>query len=329
MRPNRGFTLVEMLVSIGVLAILVLLISRLVNSATAVATLGNKRMDSDSQARPLLDRMAIDFSQMIKRSDVDYFVKQPANPETGPNPTTGQNDQIAFYSQVEGYSPAISQSHLSLVAYRINSDPSSPAYNKLERLAKGLIWNGQPAPTPTATPTPTVVPIVFLPIPLASPLPSPLPSPMPSPSPSPAWPQAGDMSSDPDYETVGQYVFRFEYYYLLKNGKLSETPWDSTTGHQNVAGMQDVAAICVVIAALDQRSRSLLSDTSNPAQIVTLARRMVDFSGSLHQPGNTETKSGDLAAQWQSALDATTDLPRAAITGIRIYQRNFYLSSIK
>ena len=32
-------------------------------------------MDADSQARQLLDRMAIDFDQMLKRTDVSYFVK--------------------------------------------------------------------------------------------------------------------------------------------------------------------------------------------------------------------------------------------------------------
>ena len=66
-------------------------------------TLGNKRMDADSQARQLLDRMAIDFEQMLKRTDVSYFVKT-GNTQTG-NPETG-NDQIAFFSAVPGYNPS-------------------------------------------------------------------------------------------------------------------------------------------------------------------------------------------------------------------------------
>ena len=40
---------------------------QLLNSAATITTLGHKQMDADSQARQLLDRMAIDFAQMVKR----------------------------------------------------------------------------------------------------------------------------------------------------------------------------------------------------------------------------------------------------------------------
>src|SRR5437762_14198100 len=80
---SRGFTLVELLVSLGVLSLLVLFVTSLVNSAATISTLGHKRMDADSQARQLLDRMAVDFAQMVKRSDVDYYLKssQTATPD--------------------------------------------------------------------------------------------------------------------------------------------------------------------------------------------------------------------------------------------------------
>jgi hypothetical protein len=68
------------------------------------------------------------------------------------------------------------------------------------------------------------------------------------------------------------------------------------------------------MAAIDPKSRVLLSDT----QIATVAGRMNDFATSMNQ--------GDLLAQWQSALNGTIDLPRAAITGIRVYQRYFLLA---
>ncbi len=87
-----------MLVAVAVLTLLILLFARFLNSASAITTLGTKRMDADSSARPLLDRMGVDFSQMVKRSDVSYFVKTQANAQVG-------NDQIAFYSAVTGYYP--------------------------------------------------------------------------------------------------------------------------------------------------------------------------------------------------------------------------------
>src|SRR5215467_8529709 len=103
-RRFAAFTLVELLVSVGVLVLLVLLATQLLNSAATITTLGHKQMDADSQARQLFDRMAIDFAQMLKRSDVDYYLKSSA---TAPSRRVLQpgNDQIAFYSTVPGYYP--------------------------------------------------------------------------------------------------------------------------------------------------------------------------------------------------------------------------------
>src|SRR5436305_11057934 len=124
---SAGFTLAELLVSMGVLVLLVLLFSQLLNSAATTMTLGNKRMDADSQARQLLDRMAIDFDQMLKRTDVSYYVKTSGNIQPA-------NDQIAFFSSVPGYyNQAGYNSKASLVAYRLNANPASASYNKVER----------------------------------------------------------------------------------------------------------------------------------------------------------------------------------------------------
>lgn len=323
-RLQRGaFTLAEMLVSIAVLTLLIVFVNQLVNSASKIATIGNKRMDSDNQARPVLDRVAEDIGGMVKRSDVDYLLKQPANPQTGSG-NTGKNDQIAFYSQVEGYSPTTSQSHLSLVAYRVNSTTTSPRYNRLERLAKGLIWNGQAPPAPTVPPTPTVVPMVFIPIPLASPLASPLPSPMPIPAPTPAWPQAGDMTTDPDYELIGPQVFRFEYYYQLLTGDYTDTPWDTDqVGHEGIVGLRDVTTIVVVIATIDPKSRLLLTE----AQLATLAGQMTDHVP-YKSPGNSGKVDTALSFKWQTTVNSST-LPKAALTGIHFYQRTFYLTGLQ
>src|SRR5690348_16181703 len=67
---TRAFTLAELVVTVGVLVLLVFLATQLLKSAATVTTLGHKQMDADAQARQLFDRMAIDFAQMVKRSDV-------------------------------------------------------------------------------------------------------------------------------------------------------------------------------------------------------------------------------------------------------------------
>jgi len=277
-QPEKAFTLAEILVSITILALLILMVSRLVNSASTIATLGHKRMDADSQVRPILDRIGADLAQMIKRTDVDYYVKSNVDPEIG-------NDKIAFFCNAGGYYPPTgSQSPISLVAYRINSDNTSSSFNRMQRMGKGLLWNGVSS---------TNKPLLFGLTAIVN-----------------NWPGATDSSTaDPDYELIAPQIFRFEYFYLLKSGAISNLP--------GANGMQDVAAIAVTVAAIDPKSRVLLSDS----QIATLIGRLKDFDPA--QP------IYDLTASWQSALDGITDMPRVAIDGVRIYQRYFYLTPAK
>ena len=273
-RDHRGFTLAELLVSVAVLTLLVLFVSRLFSSAASVTIASNKHIDCDLQARQLLDRMATDFAQMVKRQDADYYIKSNLDTETG-------NDRIAFFSQVPGYYPSSgSQSPTSLVAYRVNSNSSSPSFNKLERMGKGLLWNGVST---------THTPLIFGPTAIIN-----------------NWPSAVDSSSsDPDYETIGPHIFRFEYFYFLKDGTLGVVP--------GAPGMKDMAAISVCIAVVDPRTKLLLSNS----QLSTLAERMDDFSTSM--------RPGDLLAQWQTALDDANDMPRAGISAIRLYHHSFHL----
>jgi len=274
-----------MLVAVAVLTLLILLFARFLNSAATITTLGTKRMDADSSVRPLLDRMGVDFSQMVKRSDVSYFVKTQANTQVG-------NDQIAFYSAVTGYYPSPSkQSPVSLVAYRVNSDSTSLSYNKVERMGKGLIWSGA---------SPTHIPILFL-----------APAGAPTTTIDNIWPAATNSStSDSDYELVGPHVFRFEYYYLLTTDALSPGPWTST----NTFAIKDVAAIVVAIAAIDPKSKVLVTNS----QIATIAEILSDYTASMGP--------GQLLAGWQSALDGATGIPRQVSSNIRLYERYFYLS---
>jgi hypothetical protein len=295
-RGTAGFTLAELAVSVGVLAVLVLLFTLLLNSTASITTLGHKQMDANSQARQLLDRMAIDFAQMVKRTDVDFFGKGTTAPNSVGGTMAG-NDQIAFYSAVPGYYPPTgSQSPVSLAAYREN------ALNKLERMGVGLVWNGVSA---------SDFPVVFLPLTISG-----------------TWPSATNLAAsptpEPRAETIGAQVFRFEYCYLLKgqvvNGTtyssvFSITPWDTRIpGHTSVNGMQDIAAIVVDIAVIDPKSKVLLTDL----QITSLAGQLVDFANNM--------VPGQLRNTWQNTVNANTTLPRPALSGIRLYERFFYLS---
>src|SRR5262249_36510615 len=285
-RRAAGFTLAELLVSVGVLILLVLLTTRLLNSAATITTLGHKKMDADSQARQMLDRMAIDFAQMVKRTDVDFFAKGTVAPNSVGGGMVG-NDLIAFYSAVPGYYPSTGwQSPVSLVAYRVNSDPTSSSYNKLERMGKGLVWNGVST---------TDTPVVFMPLTISNTWCQATISGTPSPT--------CTGTPDPAYEVIGPQVFRFEYRYLLTDGSLSIAPPAAVTG---------IAAIIADIAVIDSNSKVLLTN----AQISSLAAQLVDYTAAM--------APGQLRAQWQNILDTNTTFPRPAVSGIRLYERYFY-----
>jgi hypothetical protein len=150
----------------------------------------------------------------------------------------------------------------------------------MQRMGKGLVWNGV---------SQTDTPVVFMPLTISA-----------------TWPAAtSSATADNAYEVIGPQVFRFEYCYVLTNGNLSITP------PANIAG---VKAFIVDIAAIDPKSKVLLSDP----QIATLAGQLVDYAANM--------VPGQLRNTWQNILNANATLPRPALSGVRLYERSFYLS---
>jgi len=341
-RDSWGFSLLEVMISTAVVAMLILLVAQLMSSATTITRIGTKHIDTDTQARLVLDRMAVDFAQMLKRTDIDYYIKGPTNYNGhgnghgyGKKVQTGQqgSDQIAFFSQGSGYYPSSgAQSPVSLVAYRVNSSPNLSSYLKLERMGKGLLWNGVSNLTNLNNAS-TIYPIVFLPQTISG-----------IANAGKMWSDAVNNPSsatteDSSYETIGPSVFRFEYYYLLKNGGVTDVPWDisarptqtSLTNPVSI-GLTDVESIAVAIAVIDPASRSLISDAS----LFDLASDMADFKNAKGN-GNPAKNIGDMEDQWNTAVlsavstgkTSTNSLvPPAAASAIRIYGRYFNLKTL-
>jgi hypothetical protein len=157
------------------------------------------------------------------------------------------------------------------------------------------------------------------------------------------------MVIDSAYEISGSQVFRFEYYYLLKgqtdpattatyNPILTDIPLDtrilsccSTATstlccHTAPEGMQDIAAIVADIAVIDPKSKTLL-DTVDPTGGKLARLNGADGSPPVLVDFAARMTPGQLLAQWRAALDANSvGLPPPAISGIRVYERYFYLS---
>ena len=90
------------------------------------------------------------------------------------------------------------------------------------------------------------------------------------------------------------------------NGSLSITP---------PADISGIAAIIVDIAVIDPKSKVLLTN----AQITIHWRgNLSDYAASM--------VPGQLRNNWQNTLNGITTLPRPALSGIRLYERFFYLS---
>src|SRR5438132_3190588 len=332
-RTDFGFTLVEMLIPTAVLVLLILIVTQVINTAATTLRPANRHIDTDTEARTVFDRMAVDFAQMLKRSDVDYYFK--ANGRKYPGHSGGHsrgggqggqtdlNDYIAFYTQAPGYSSG-SPSPISLAAYRVNGLSTSAAYNKLERRGEALLWNGI---SNLNVNNATVKPIFFLPILIQD-----------------IWPSVSNNSTNvnkdqPYLETIGPNVFRFEYCYLLKTGIATDTPWntDSTRGpvYGTFNGLADVEGIGVTIALIDPQNRALLvQGDSAENNILTLQTYMNDFRTAPGRGVGGTKNVIDLEYQWNQVITnpvtypQTANMPRAALSAIRIYSRSFDLKTL-
>ncbi len=290
--PACAFTVLELLVSMAVLILLLAIVAQMMTSASATITGSRKHMDADSQARMIFDRLAADLSKMVKRPDVDYVFDKQNN-----------NDSLFFYSEAPGSfdanPSAPARSPVSLVGYRINSQ------NQLERLGKGLTWDGAPGGGTGGSP-------VFLTYPAGSTTPDPLSTIAGN------WPS---LSTDANYQVLSSQTYRLEISFLIKPftdaggtvqpAVLSNTPWDTRQGHTKVNGLQDVSAIVVAIAILDDTSRKIVSNTGQMASAL---------------PDSVEATP--IAKTWADSSYLTdSGLVSAAAGQIRIYQRYFPLDN--
>jgi len=197
------------------------------------------------------------------------------------------------------------------VAYRINGLSTSMSYNQMERLGKGLPWNGI-SNLNVSNPN-SLKPMFFLPVLIKD-----------------IWPVVTNNNADPqsNYEVIGPGVFRFEYYYLLKSGKLNDSPWDNIDAtHTTINGFADVEAIAVTIAVIDRQSRALLTEQN----ILDLQDQMNDFQ---KQKGHGPVKTGVIENQWYQVITdpmtytVTASMAKAALSAIRIYNRYFDLRTL-
>lgn len=294
---TSGFTLLEILVSVAVLALLIALIAQMTSGQMNTTSLSNKRLDADSQARVVFDRMAGDFAGMLNRPDADFYLLKDSG-----------SDSLYFFSDAPAFSsgaPA-DRNPVSLIGYRLTST------NGLERLSKGLNWSNVPFLTYTNAPVTTEMqPISESTIASAF---------------------KDEFGQSTNATRIGEGVFRFEVGFLLKPYEtnaayFSDQPYNKRMpsaspagpGHKSIngIGLSDVQAIVVTLAILDDQSRKVLGIPPT-ASLEGMAAKLPDMAG-----------ESPVAPTWQAVL--TNDInvlgvPPKAGSQVRIYQRMFPLS---
>ena len=136
-------------------------------------------------------------------------------------------------------------------------------------------------------------------------------------------------------------MFRFEYYYLLKNGSATDVPWDrfarpaqTTLTNPVSIGLTDVEAIGVVIAVIDPAGQALIS----PSTLLDVASDLADFATARGRGVGNQTKYvGALEGDWEAAVDriastgltsSNSSVPPEAAKAIRIYSRTLDLKTL-
>lgn len=225
--PLRGFTLLEMLVALTVLAMVVLLLFQTISGTSIASTMMMRRLDLDAEARSIFDRMDADITSMVIRQDVDALFL--GLPQDGSG-VADRNDQFYFYSLGPGYSTATGGvSPISMVGYAVTNQ-------QLCRMAMAKSWDDLPFLTTNVTVT------GFNHTNL---------------------PQCLGIATN-YWHVVGPSVFRMEIGLMMKSGTVNA---DGSTNRSNSYaylgnpskprhGLANVAAVVVAMGLLDPRSRS-------------------------------------------------------------------------
>ena len=153
-----------------------------------------------------------------------------------------------------------------------------------------------------------------------------------------------------DYEVIGPGVFRFEYYYLLKNGRVTDWPWDwrdpqfqnpdqQTITTPRQIGLSQVESIAVAIAVIDPPSRALIQQAASAnaayGDILDIAADLPDFKnangrGKEVKRSVTSKRAGTATVESIAQNGQTPSgklIPAEAAKGIRVYNRYFDLKT--
>lgn len=127
-KQNRGFTLIEILAAVTVLALIMSIMAGMISMVSQSWQQGKARVDNFAKARLSLDRITRDIQAAILRPDLPYFSDQSGNDVVGGNPI------LAFYARNTNLTSAGTggDRSVSVIFYETNNGST------LDLLEKGL-----------------------------------------------------------------------------------------------------------------------------------------------------------------------------------------------
>ncbi len=305
---TAGFSLVELMVSISVLAVLGGLVAQLMGSATKLTSNSKQTSDCDSEARYALGQISSDLLRRVRRPDVDCFLEK----KTG-------NDRLFLFSETPGYSPTLTEakrSTVALIGYRIKQVTAQGRTTfELQRYARALPW--------VSTTEEKAMPFVVL-------------SNTPPFKPVTSTTLGGSdgkgsggsfvsaINEQPEdelyYQTVAENVFRFEVS-LLKKPDVSATVTPGVEARARVLtdaeiplelskyGFTNISSVVVTIAVIDSKNANRVGPD--------------DLGRTLTLPDSKTTIECKYPLEeWNTVFSsAIPSLPKPMAAGVRFYQR--------
>jgi prepilin-type N-terminal cleavage/methylation domain-containing protein len=114
---RQAFTLVEVLASVSVFAMILTMMLQVVGGASSSYKTMQARVDNIEQARVVLSLLERDVQSMVLRPDVAAFVDQDGSPA------------CAFFTRMQGFS---GDRRLSLVQYKMDASAATPGLARLD-----------------------------------------------------------------------------------------------------------------------------------------------------------------------------------------------------
>ena len=305
-----GFTLVELMVSISVLAVLGGLVAQLMSSTSRLTANSKQSSECDTEARYALSQISADLSRRVRRPDVDALVKKKAG-----------NDEFFLFSETAGYAPNLTEakdaskaknrSTVSLIGYRIQPvQKGGITLMELQRYARALPW--------TSTSNDKALPFVSMSGSPAVPLPASTLAGTDGQGAGGSFPEVvnGVATEDIYYQPIAQNVVRFEVSVLYKPDMSDQAApkqafllSDAKVVEEiSRNGFSNISAIVVSLVILDAQSA-----------VKTKQQDIDDLELEDSNPSDFPEYPAD---RWNAKFkEKLPKLPKHLASGIHFYQR--------